>query len=287
MAKTLSIGIKKESRIVIYGLRFFIYLTVIVGGIFMLLPFWWMIITAFKLPAEVFSIPIKWIPSRFTLVNFYELFRTFSYFRYLWNTFAITVVDTGSSVFLAAMAGYGFAKFRVKGASIIFLVILSGVMLPFSVRLIPMYLMMSKMGLNNTYLGVIAPNLLSIFGIFLLRQSMLSIPDELIDAARIEGASEWRIFLAIMLPLSKATLIALAIIKSLWVWNDFLWPLVMLTGKSKLTLSLGLQMLMGYYETAYGALMAGSLLVMLPTLILYAFLQRQIIAGVTMTGLKG
>lgn len=264
----------------------FIYFIITLGGVFMLIPFWWMIITAFKPTPEIFSIPITWFPHHPSLANFRRLFQSFSYFTYLRNSSIITAVDTVSSIFFATMAGYGFAKFRVKGASILFLIVLSGLMLPFSVRMIPLYLMMARLNLTDTYLGVMAPNLLSIFGIFLLRQYIHSIPDELIDAARIDGASEFRIFLTIIFPLCTPAIIVLAIFKSLWVWNDFLWPLIMLTEERMMTLTVGLQSLTGYFETLYGPLMAGALLIILPVLIIYIFLARRIIPALATAGLK-
>ena len=265
----------------------FLLLLVAFVAVFMIAPFAWMVITSIKPKAEIFTLKIIWIPSRVSWESYREVFTAAPFVRYMLNSLFVSTVDVASSLLFSTMTGYAFAKFRVRGASFIFMIILSGLMIPFSVRLIPMYLAMVNVGLSDTYFGVIAPNLLSIMGIFLLRQYATTIPDELIDFARIDGASEPRIFFMIIMPLCKPAMAALGIFKFMFTFNDFLWPLVMINDVTKRTITVGLAMFSGYYTTYYGQFMAASTFAVIPIVIVYLFFQRQIIQGIALTGLKG
>ena len=267
--------------------KVFLFLVVSVVALFMLAPFAWMVITSIKPKAEIFTLKIIWWPSRVTFDSYRDVFVAAPFLRYMLNSLFISSTDVASSLVFSTMTGYAFAKFKVRGAGLIFMIILSGLMIPFSVRLIPMYLSMVNIGLSDTYFGVIAPNLLSIMGIFLLRQYAMSIPDDLIDFARIDGASEPRIFAVIIMPLCTPALAALGIFKFMFTFNDFLWPLVMINDVNKRTITVGLAMFSGYYTTYYGQFMAASTFAVIPILVVYAFFQRQIIQGIALTGLKG
>ncbi len=274
-------------RVVRLTVKILFFMLVSLVAVFMIAPFAWMVITSIKPTHEIFTIKIIWIPSRVSLHSYKAVFAAAPFLRYMLNSLYISGVDTASSLLFSAMTGYAFAKFKVRGANLVFMVILSGLMIPFSVRLIPMYLFMVNVGLSDTYFGVMAPNLLSIMGIFLLRQYALSIPDELIDFARIDGASEPRIFFMIIMPLCTPALAALGIFKFMFTFNDFLWPLVMINDVMKRTITVGLAMFSGYYTTYYGQFMAASTFAVIPIFIVYIFFQRQIIQGIAMTGLKG
>lgn len=267
-------------------LAIFLYLVLIVGALIVLLPFMWMTTTAFKPYEEMFKLPIRFLPVNPTLENFKELVYTFPLLRLLFNSFLIAGVSSLSSVFFATMVGYGLAKFHSKGLNIIFVVILSSIMIPDFIRVIPLYITMVRWGGNNTYWGVIVVNYVSVFGIFLMRQYALSVPDELLDAARIDGASEPRILMTIVFPLLKPACITLGVIKFLWTWNEFLWPLIMLTEQEMMTLPIALATLKGHLITRYGPLMAGAVAVVIPVVALFLFLQRYIVRGIALTGFK-
>jgi multiple sugar transport system permease protein len=262
-------------------------LVIALVGITMIIPFYWMFVTSFKNDPEIFTIPIKWWPSKITFKQYEAVFHAAPFGRYLANSFVVSSVCVTTSLFFATMTGYAFAKFRVRGANLIFIIILSGLMVPFSVRLIPMYIMMTRVHLNDTLLGVMGPNLLSILGIFLMRQYITALPDDLADFARIDGASEFRILVRIIMPLSMPAMSALGIFKFMFTWNDFIWPLVLLNDVNKRTVTVGLAMFSGFYTTYYGQFMAASVVSVIPILVVYLFFQRQIIQGIALTGLKG
>jgi multiple sugar transport system permease protein len=275
------------SGLIRFSVKALLFIIVSIVAVFMIAPFAWMVITSIKPKAEIFTLKIIWWPSRVTFDSYRDVFTAAPFLRYMLNSLIISSTDVASSLLFSTMTGYAFAKFRVRGANLIFMVILSGLMIPFSVRLIPLYLAMVNAGLSDTYFGVIAPNLLSIMGIFLLRQYATTLPDELIDFARIDGASEPRIFFMIIMPLCKPAMAALGIFKFMFTFNDFLWPLVMINDVTKRTITVGLAMFSGYYTTYYGQFMAASTFAVIPIILVYMFFQRQIIQGIALTGLKG
>lgn len=263
-----------------------LYVIVISFGLVMIVPFLWMVSTAFKPESEIFQLVLHIFPKAPTTSNFEKAFAVAPLGRFFVNSVFITSVDTASSIFFAAMSGYAFAKFKVKGGNLIFMLLLSGLMIPFSVRLIPMYLMVVQMGLADTYMGIILPNLLSIMGVFFMRQFAYAVPDDLLDAARIDGSSEFRILWMIVYPMVKPGVAVLGIFKFMTVWNDFLWPLVVINDVGKRTITVGLAMFAGYYSTFYGQFMAASSISILPVFLVFVFFQNQIIKGVSLTGLK-
>lgn len=272
---------------IIRDIKIGIFLAIVsAGALVMFLPFFWMGMTAFKPQPEILTLPIKWIPSQITFQHFKSAFGHVPIFLYLFNSLYVAGVCTASSVFFSAMTGYGFAKFRSKGGEIIFLIILSGLMVPMVVRIIPLYLLCIQLHIDDTYLGIMLPNLVSIYGIFLMRQYILSIPTGLFDAARIDGASEPRIFFTILLPLIKPAIAALAIFKFLFTWNAFLWPLIVTSSLEKRVITVGLALFSGFYIQRYGEMMVVALISVLPILVVFLTLQRRFIKGIALTGIK-
>jgi len=276
----------KLSKIISGVIKVLLYFILTIGVIIVLIPFLWMLVTAFKPYTEMFKLPISFLPKNPTLQNFVELAHTFPLPRLFFNSFFIAGVACASSVFFATMVGYGLAKFRSRGLNIIFLILLSSIMVPDFTRVIPLYLTMVRLKGDNTYWGVIIVNYLSIFGIFLMRQYAMAIPEELLDAARIDGASEPRILMKIAFPLLRPACVTLLVIKFMWVWNDFLWPLVMLREPKMMTLPIALSSLKGLQVIRYGPLMAGAVAIVIPVAVLFLFLQKYIVRGIALTGFK-
>ena len=264
-----------------------IWLILGLGSIAMLLPFYWLLVTSFKLQKEVLSLPVTWWPAEPTLKHWVDVFQVANFGRYFLNSTFISTILTAANVFTSAMAGYVFAKYQFRGRSFLFMFILSGLMIPFFVPLIPLYEMMVAFKWQNTYLAIIIPSLYTPMGIFLLRQYIHSLPNEMLDAARVDGANEFVIFFQVVLPLCAPALAALGIFSLISNWNDFLWPFIVIDSNSLWTLPVGLARLRGRFGTDYGLVMAASLLTILPLVIFYFIAQRRIIEGIAMTGMKG
>jgi multiple sugar transport system permease protein len=251
-------------------------------------PFVWMLLGSFKTNADFVRTTPTLLPERWTLDNFSRLFSKQDFLRYLINSAGIAVVVTLANVLFCSMAGYALAKLRFAGHRPLMGLTLATLMVPGSVTLVPLFVLMSKLGLVNSYAAVTVPFFAGAFGVFLMRQFMFSIPDDLIDAARIDGAGEWRIFLRIVMPLLKPALAALAVFQFLATWNNFLWPLVALTDQSKYTLPVALATFsIGQNKADYGLLMAGSIVLVAPVIVLFLALQRHFTQSIAMTGLKG
>jgi len=258
-----------------------------IGAIAVMLPFYWLLITSFKEQKEILSLPITWFPLEPTLKHWIRVFSVANFGRYFLNSSFLAVVLTTGNVLTSAIAGFVFAKYRFPGRDVLFLFILGGLMIPFFVPLIPLYEMMVAFKWNNTYWAIIIPSLYTPLGIFLMRQYIYSIPDDLLDAARVDGASEFGIFLQIVLPLCKPALAALAVFVLITNWNDFLWPFIVLDEPRFWTLPVGLARLRGRFGTDFGLVMAASTLTILPLLVFFFAAQKRIIEGIAMTGLKG
>ncbi|GAB4575614.1 MAG: carbohydrate ABC transporter permease [Anaerolineae bacterium] len=222
----------------------------------------------------------------FDLTNYTEGVRSFSFFTYLRNSVVITVVATLVTLLINSMAAFGLSKYRYAGRDAIFLVMISTLMVPISVILIPAFLVITKVGWNNSLWGVIIPGAATPTGVFLLRQYMLTIPDELLESARIDGASEWRIYWQIILPLASPALAVLTIFSVMWRWNDFLWPLIVLNRSELFTLQVGLNAFQGALNIQWHYILAMTVLTLLPITIVFALLQRYITTGIATTGLK-
>ncbi|OAA31520.1 sugar ABC transporter permease [Kosmotoga arenicorallina S304] len=252
----------------------------------MAIPFFWMVSTSFKNPDEIYIFPPRWVPHRPTFDNYVELFKTVDFGRPLINTVIVAVTSTFLSVMLSAMAGYGFAKFRFRGKEKLFLLVLATLMVPGQMTLIPVYLILNSLNLLNTYAGLILPGVASAFGIFFMRQFIMSIPDELIDAAKMDGAKEFFIFLKIILPLSKPALATLTIFNFVGAWNSFLWPLIVATDEKMYTLPVAISVVQGQYGEKIALQMSGSFIVIIPIIIVFFFAQKYIIKGLSMSGMK-
>jgi multiple sugar transport system permease protein len=252
-----------------------------------LLPLIWMVSASFMPPGEATTDPPPFFPSRVTLENYQNLFTRLSLGRHLLNSIGVAVGGTLLSLLFNSMAGYAFAKLRFGGRDRMFAILIAALAIPGQVGMLPLFLLMRQLGLVNTYLGVLIPSLASILGIFLVRQFALSIPDELLDAARVDGAGELRIFASVVLPLLRPVLATLAIITFMNTWNDFLWPLIVLTDDSKQTLPVALARLVGEHALDTELMMAGAVLTVLPVLLVFLALQRSYIEGILMGSVKG
>ncbi|OCA85826.1 sugar ABC transporter permease [Bacillus sp. FJAT-27225] len=256
-----------------------------IGGLLVSVPFVWMILSAFKPESEVMQLTPTLFPEEFTLENFENLFVNMNFGVYLKNTIII-VLWSFFGLFLNAMAGYAFAKYQFKGRDKLFYLVLATMMIPGQVTMIPVYLILNEMGLTNTMAGIVLPSLVSAFGIFLFRQFMSTIPDELLEAARLDGASEFRVFLQIVLPMSKSILAVQGILTFIAGWNSFLWPLIIANDESLYTLSVGLSLLKGQYASNFALQMAGSTFMVVPIIVIFIFFQKYIIDGYTISGMK-
>lgn len=257
-----------------------------IGSVVMLVPFIWMVSTAFKIPSQIISYPPTFIPRPPTLGYFIRIFTEMKFLRFFLNSGYIVTLVTLVTLFTSSFVGYVFAKFRFWGRDIIFLGILSTMMVPFSVTMIPMFLLMTRLGWVDTHLPLIIPLFFSTFGIFLMRQFIHTIPNELREAAVIDGCSEFRIFLTIIIPLCKPALAALAIFTFMWNWDSFLWPLIVLQRENLFTLPVGLAMFSQRWWINYGLVMAGATVTVVPVLLVFLLMQKHFVRGITLTGLK-
>lgn len=264
-----------------------LYTLLLVGGALTLLPLFWMLAASFMPAGEASAWPLRWLPSRPTLVHYQALFTRLDLARYAFNSALLALAVTLISLFLNSMAGYAFAKFRFAGRDRLFQLLMAALVIPAQVIMLPLFLMLKELGLINTYAGVIIPGMASIFGIFLIRQYALAIPDSLLDAARIDGAGEFRIYWSLILPLCQPILVTLAIFTFMGTWNDFMWPLIILTDDSMYTLPVALANLVGEHVQDTELMMAGAVLTVLPVLVVFLALQRYYIEGLILGSVKG
>ncbi len=265
----------------------FIYTLLIAGSLLMLLPFLWMISTSLKPANEVMMLPPKWIPSEILWENYREAWNIAPFGRYLLNSIIVTVLSTVGELITTILAAYAFSRIQFYGRDILFSFLLGTMMVPGEVLLIPNFVTLSNLGWIDHYEALIIPWIASIFAIFLLRQYFLSIPKELTYAAKIDGCSDFRFLWSIMVPLAKPALITIALLKAIGSWNAFLWPLIVTNSKDMRTLPVGLTSFSTEAGTIYELLMAGSTMIILPMIILYLFLQKYIIEGISRSGIKG
>ncbi|EAC2955725.1 TPA: carbohydrate ABC transporter permease [Listeria monocytogenes] len=256
-----------------------------VGGFFMILPFIWMVLSSLKTDAEILKIPPTIWPETFTLDNFTKLFTEMDFAIYLKNTLII-VFFSFFGLFLNAMAGYGFAKFKFKGKNKLFYLVLATMMIPGQVTMIPVYLLLNAAGLTNTMTGIVLPGLVGAFGIFLFRQFMSTISDDLLEAARLDGASEFYIFWRIVIPISRPVLAVQGILTFIAGWNSFLWPLIIANDEKFYTLSVGLQLLKGQYGSNYALQMAGATFMVIPIILIFMTFQKYILKDFNVSGMK-
>lgn len=259
----------------------------IFSALLALAPLLWMIAASFMPSGEANQTPPRFLPSRVTFEHYSLLFTRLDLARYAANSAFLASAVTVISLFINSMAGYAFAKFRFSGRDRVFHSLLAALAIPGQVAMLPLFLLLKQFGLINTYGGVLIPGLASIFGIFLIRQYLLAIPDSLLDAARMDGAGEWRIYWSVVLPLCRPILVTLALFTFMGTWNDFMWPLIVLTDNSLYTLPVALANLLGEHVQDTELMMAGSVLTVLPVMLLFAALQKYYIAGITLGGVKG
>jgi len=276
----IAVGFPRTQTIVVNGL-------LIGASSLALFPLLWMLAASFMAPGEASAYPPPLVPSHPTLANYRELFARAGMGRYLANSMLLAVAATALSLVFNVMAGYAFAKLRFRGRDRLFRLMLGALVIPGQVAMVPLFLLLKEMGLVNSYGGIIVPALASIFGIFLVRQYALSIPDDLLEAARIDGASEWRIFVEVVVPLLNPIIVTLAVYTLLGTWNDFMWPLIVLSDQDLYTLPVALASLSREHVQDNELMMAGAVLTTLPVLVVFLSLQRYYMQGLMLGAVKG
>jgi multiple sugar transport system permease protein len=272
-----------------YARRALLYLVLLAGGVAFVIPYYWMVSTSLKKTGDEFAYPPVWIPSPVVLHNYADTWALLPFALWLWNTVVIVVLNMSGAIITASMAGYGFARLRFPLRGPLFTLCLATMMLPSIVTLIPKFILFTNLGWVNTNLPLWVPAWFGggAFFIFLCRQFFLGIPYELDEAARIDGASSWRIWAQIILPLSKPVIATMAIFAFQASWNEFLEPLIYLPDREKMTLAVGLRTMYGLYQTNWNYLMAASTLMTLPIIVIFFLAQRHFIRGIVTTGLAG
>ncbi|WP_426298180.1 carbohydrate ABC transporter permease [Arthrobacter sp. R-11] len=255
-------------------------------GLVTVFPFVWMVLSAFKSNEEINAPEQTFLPISWTLENFSSIEDKFDFIRLFGNSVLLSVVITAIVLYTSALAGFVIAKYRFRGRGLLFGFTVGTMMIPWAVTIIPRYTMFVNAGLQDNYLSIIIPAAISGFGIFMMRQNMHAVPDEVLEAARIDGASEIRIFHRIILPMSINSIAALAIFQFLWVWDDYLWPYLMISDNVNQVLAVGLTTFAGQYGTDYGGLFAATTISVLPVIVVYIIFQRRFVAGVASAAVK-
>ncbi|GAA1393630.1 carbohydrate ABC transporter permease [Catellatospora coxensis] len=267
--------------------RAVLYAVLALAALAILVPFLWMVSASLKRNNDVFTIPIQWIPQDFQWGNFTEIWTRVPLDTYLGNTVFLSLVITFLQVLTGSFAAYGFAKVRFRGRDTLFMLYIATIAVPWQAYMIPQYIMMQKAELTDTFLSLILIQAFGAFGVFLMRQYYLTIPDELCEAARVDGLSEYGIWARIMLPLSKPALASLALLTFVNTWNDYMGPFIYLTSNDLWTIQLGLRSFVGQYDADYAMMMTGSVLSVLPIMIIFLLGQRHFIQGIASSGMKG
>ena len=286
MAQTLAVksrSAKRQHQITMVA----VYVLLIVIAFLMLIPFVWMISASFKMNKDVFTFPIEWIPSNPRPQNYIDIWTRIPLLTFILNTAKLTIIVTLLQLFTSSFAAYAFAKLNFKGKKVLFLGYIATIAVPWQAYMVPQFMMMRSWGLNNTHLAIILLQAFSAFGVFLMKQFYEGVPTELCEAARIDGLSEYGIWWRIMLPLSKPALSTLVIFTFVSTWNDFLGPMIYLTKTELKTIQIGLRMFITQYSAEYGLIMAGSVIALIPVLIVFLALQKYFVQGVASAGLKG
>lgn len=256
------------------------------GAATMLLPFIWMISASLKERNDVLEFPVKWIPDPVHFENFAAVFQKIPFELYFLNTCKVTILILMIQLFTSSFAAYGFAKLRFPGKNVLFLGYIATLAIPFQVYMVPQYIVMKQMGFVDSHAGLVFMNAFTPFGVFLIRQFFMGVPDSLCEAARIDGMSEYGIYLKIMLPLTRPALATLALSTFVYAWNDFMRPLIYLNRNNLLTLQVGLRSFITTNSAEYNLIMAGSLIALIPIIILFLFLQKYFVEGVATSGMK-
>jgi multiple sugar transport system permease protein len=263
------------------------YVFLIALAVLMLLPFLWMVSASLKMDKDVFRFPIEWIPQHPQWSNYKTIWTQIPFLTFFKNSLKLTVIITFLQVATSSFAAYAFAKLEFKGRNLLFLVYLGSIAVPWQVYMIPQFTIMRHFDLVDKHLSLILLQAFTAFGVFLMRQFFISVPDEILDAARIDGMSEYGIYFRIMLPLSKPALATLTIFSAVFVWNDYMGPLLYLPSEKNKTIQLGLRMFIQQYSSDYGLIMAASLVSLIPLIVLFLIFQRFFVEGIGTTGIKG
>lgn len=262
------------------------YLVAAAFVIFLILPFLWMLSTSFKSAGALIVIPIQWIPRAPTVAAYAEIFEIFPFGLALRNSVYVAAMSVTITVLSCSMAAFAFAKLRFRGKEVLFAFVLATLMIPQQVTIIPLFLVLRSIGLINTFTGLLAPSVFNGFAIFLLRQHMRTIPNDYLDAARIDGASLLQMYRSVVMPMSVTSVATVGVLTLMQAWNDYFWPLIVLTKERMMTLNVALSRLNGQYSTDYATLMAGSLLSMVPIILVYAAAQKYFASGIQVGGVK-
>lgn len=269
--------------------RVFLYVILLAAGMAFVFPFVWMVFSSLKFNKDVLAVPIRFFPREWNWASYPSAltYSDYDFPRYILNSVIVTVFAVLLCIGLSTTSGYGFAKYRFRGNGILFTIVLSTIMIPFQAILVPLFILVRKLGMQNSYLGLIIPEGLTAFGVFMMRQFFYSIPDDFIESARIDGANEYAIFGRISIPMAKTAILALIIFHSQWVWNLLIWPLVVISTPEMRTLPQGIALFAGVYFTPYPEQLAVSVVACLPLVVLYIFLSKYFVQGIAMTGIKG
>ena len=267
--------------------KFATYTILVLGAAFILLPFLWMISTSMKPDNEVLLMPPKWIPSALQWKNYVDAFKAVPFFTYLKNSIVVTVAITSCELITTILAAFAFAQLEFKGKNLLFMLLVATMMVPGEILTIPNFVTLARLGWIDSYKAMVAPWATSVFSIFLLRQQFASIPQSYYKAARMDGCSDLRYLFTVMVPMSRPTIVSVALLKIINSWNSYLWPLISTNSREMRTLPVGLAYFSTEAGTDYNTLMAFSLMIITPTILVYLFTQKYIIQGVSKTGLKG
>jgi len=264
-----------------------LHLLLIVGSLVMLLPFFWMLSTSFKQSSELFTYPPTWIPENIEFANYTDALTSMPFDRFYFNSFFVATTVTIIQILTSSLAAFAFARLKFKGRDTIFVLYIAALMIPFPVLLVPNFIIVNRLDWLDTYWALIIPPAFSAFSTFLLRQHFKTLPMDLDEAARIDGATSFRIWWSVILPMSKTAIAAISILIFLGSWNDFLWPLVVTNSDEMQTVPVGLNSFQGQYGVRWNLLMAAAVVAMVPVITVYAFAQKWFIKGITMSGMGG
>ena len=278
-------AVRKDGRYFVK--RILLYMLILALAAVMLVPFLWMISASLKLNKDVFTYPVKWIPEKLEWPNYSKIWKEIPLLLFFKNSAKLTIIITAIQVFTSSFAAYAFAKLHFKGRDLLFILYICTIAVPWQVYMVPQYIMVGKMSLTDSHLGMIMMQSFTAMGVFLMRQFYTSIPDELCEAARIDGLTEYGIYFRVVLPLAKGGIATLIISSFVTVWNDFMGPLIYLSSLEKKTLQLGLRMFISQYSSEYNLIMAASIVSLIPVFVMFAALQKFFTEGIAASGIKG
>ena len=278
-------AVRKDGRYFVK--RILLYMLILALAAVMLVPFLWMISASLKLNKDVFTYPVKWIPEKLEWSNYSKIWKEIPLLLFFKNSAKLTIIITAIQVFTSSFAAYAFAKLHFKGRDLLFVLYICTIAVPWQVYMVPQYIMVGKMSLTDSHLGMIMMQSFTAMGVFLMRKFYTSIPDELCEAARIDGLTEYGIYFRVVLPLAKGGIATLIISSFVTVWNDFMGPLIYLSSLEKKTLQLGLRMFISQYSSEYNLIMAASIVSLIPVFVMFAALQKFFTEGIAASGIKG